>query len=78
MKTTKLSRRKLAEYRCADNSVSMQLIDLTLVTRVIKELMKLLQSEVNYDYELVDEAAEMIKEELGSWFMEEYPLYVGS
>lgn len=78
MKTCKPSRRKLAEQRCADNSFSMQLIDVTLMTRVMKELMKLLQSEVNHDYDMVEYEVEMLKEELGSWFMEDYPLYVGS
>jgi hypothetical protein len=56
----------------------MQLIDVTLMTRVMKELMKLLQSEVNHDYDMVEYEVEMLKEELGSWFMEDYPLYVGS
>jgi len=45
---------------------------------MIKDLMKLLQVEVNYDYEMVDCEVEVIKKELGAWFIEDYALYIGS
>jgi hypothetical protein len=83
MKTGKPSRRKLAghgcaEQRCADNCFSVQILDVTLITRVIEELMKLLQGEVNHDYATMEYEVEVIKKELGSWFMEDCELYVGS
>ena len=78
MKTRKPSRRWLAEQSCAENRFSMQLIDVALITRMIKDLMKLLQVEVNYDDEMVDCEVEVIKKELGAWFIEDYALYIGS
>ena len=53
-------------------------MDATTITRVMKELMKLLQAAENYDYEMVAYEVEVLKEELGSWFIEDYKLYVGS
>ena len=49
-------------------------------TRVMKELMRLLQNstgEVESEGEL-DERVEAIKGELGSWFIGGYPLYQAS
>ena len=49
-------------------------------TRVMKELTRLLQNnteEVESEGEL-DERVEAIKRELGSWFIEGYPLYQAS
>lgn len=53
-------------------------MDAITITRVIKELMKLLRAGEDYDYEMVEYEVEMIKKELGSWFIEDYKLYVGS
>ncbi len=53
------------------------------ITRVIKELFWLLQN-VNIaeeDYKVgigIDERVDAIKQELGSWFIDGYPLYQGS
>jgi hypothetical protein len=46
--------------------------------RLIKELMKLLQTEEGYDYEMVEYEVNEIKEELGSWFIPDCKLYVGA
>jgi hypothetical protein len=46
--------------------------------RLIKELMKLLQTEEDYDYEMVEYEVNEIKEELGSWYIADCKLYVGS
>ena len=53
-------------------------MDATTLTRVIKELMKLLQTSEYYDYETVAYQVAELKKELGSWFIEDYQLYVGS
>ncbi len=57
-------------------------MDATRMTRMIKELMKLFQdiseSREDYDYERVRHEVEEIKEELGSWYIANYPLYLGS
>jgi len=53
-------------------------MDATTITRVMKELMKLLQAGENYDYEIAEYEVEVLKEELGSWFIEDYKLYEGS
>jgi len=46
--------------------------------RLIKELMKLLQTEEDYDYEMVEYEVNEIKEELGSWYIADCMLYVGA
>jgi hypothetical protein len=48
--------------------------------RLIKELMKLLQTEedYDYDYEMVEYEMNEIKEELGSWYIADCKLYVGA
>jgi hypothetical protein len=48
------------------------------IIRLIKELMKLLQTEEDYDYEMVEYEVNEIKEELGSWYIADCKLYVGS
>ncbi|MDI6810680.1 MAG: hypothetical protein QMD80_03245 [archaeon] len=53
-------------------------MDARTITRMMKELIKLLQAEGNYDYEMVAYEVDVLKEELGSWFIEDYELYVGS
>lgn len=78
MKASKASLRKLAEYKSSARSFVMERVDATYLMRVIKELLDLLQAEMDRDYELLDEEVEEIKEALGAWFMEDYPLYVGS
>jgi hypothetical protein len=53
-------------------------MDAITLTRVMKELMKLLQNGRNYDYETVESQVAKLKKELGPWFIENYQLYVGS
>lgn len=57
-------------------------MDAITITRVMKELMKLLrdmhESGEDYDYEKVESNVEELKAELGAWFIEDYTLYVGS
>ena len=48
------------------------------IIKLIKELMKLLQTEEDYDYEMVEYEVNEIKEELGSWYIADCKLYVGS
>lgn len=50
------------------------------ITRLMKELARLLQDvaeEVESGAE-IDERVEAIKRELGSWFIDDYPLYQAS
>ncbi len=53
-------------------------MDATKMTKVLKELMKLLQDVPEEEYEKVRCEMEEIKEKLGSWYMADYPLYQGS
>jgi hypothetical protein len=57
-------------------------MDATTITRVMKELMKLLRDMhefgEDYNYEKVESKVKELKAELGSWFIEDYTLYVGS
>lgn len=53
-------------------------VDATRMTRVLKELMKLLRNMSEEDYETVGYELKEIKEELGSWYIADYPLYQGS
>lgn len=57
-------------------------MDAVTMIRVMKELMKLLQSTStsgeHYDYELVEYKVKELKKELGSWFIEDCQLFVGS
>ena len=62
-------------YLVSEDVIKM---DATTITRVMKELMKLLPAGEDYDYEMVEYEVEVLKEELGSWFIEDYKLYVGS
>jgi len=80
MKTDKLSRRWLAAQGCAEDRFFRQMNDVTRITRVIKELMELLQAEGTgtYDYNMVEYEVGVLKKELGSWFIEDYELYIGS
>ena len=57
-------------------------MDAITITRVMKELMKLLRDMhefgEDYNYEKVESKVKELKAELGSWFIEDYTLYVGS
>jgi hypothetical protein len=52
------------------------------ITRVIKELTRLLQDMSGFEFELeageTEERLETIRSELGSWFIDGYQLYQGS
>ena len=50
------------------------------MTRLIKDLMNLLQTIAEEDYEMLVERTDLteIKQELGSWFIADYPLYQGA
>ena len=52
------------------------------ITRVIKELTRLLQDISGFEFELeegeTEKRLETIRSELGSWFIDGYPLYQGS
>ena len=80
MKTSKPSRRWLAAQWCAEDRFAMQMNDVTRITRVIKELMELLQAEGTgtYDYNMVEDEVGVLKKEFRSWFIEDYELYIGS
>ena len=57
-------------------------MDAVTMTRVMKELMKLLQntstSGEHYNYVIVEYKVAELKKALGSWFIEDCQLYVGS
>lgn len=59
-------------------------MDATTITRIMKELTKLLRDmhefgeDYDYNYEKVESKVKELKSELGSWFIEDYTLYVGS
>ncbi len=50
------------------------------ITKVMKELARLLQdTSITEEEECeMDKRIEVIKRELGSWFIDDYPLYQGS
>jgi len=56
------------------------LMDEIELTRLMKELLRLLQHMPSSEVEegRIDERVEAIKRELGSWFMEGQPLYQAS
>lgn len=57
-------------------------MDAVVLTRVLKDLMKLLEitsaSGEQLEYEFVEFKVAELKKELGSWFIEDCQLYVGS
>ena len=50
------------------------------ITRLLKDLIRLLQHIAEEDYEMLGERTDLteIKQELGSWFIADYPLYQGA
>jgi hypothetical protein len=49
------------------------------ITRLIKDLIRLLQNISEEDYGILDSVdLSELKQELGSWFIADYPLYQGS
>ncbi len=48
------------------------------LTRLMKELIRLLQNTPGFEEGDLGERVEGIKHELGSWFIEGYPLYQAS
>lgn len=56
----------------------LQTWDAVTITRVIKELVKLLLKGEEYNSEVLEYEVAMIKKELESWFIEDFKLYVGS
>jgi len=53
-------------------------MDAMELTRLMKELIRLLQNTPGGEKGDLDERVEKIKRELGSWFSEGYQLYQGS
>jgi hypothetical protein len=53
--------------------------DMDVLIRLIKDVLKILQNISEEDYEILESVGfSELKQELGAWFIADYPLYQGS